>query len=94
MLSSLTEWSAEHIRGVFEAQTDDDSLRAIADTFSDKLTATVNGRSLTREGISQLVLAMRKQSRGCLAVKWKESVEVPRDPATNRVRTLPHIYLS
>lgn len=83
-LSSLTEWSVEHIRDVFEALTDEESLDAIANTFSENITATLNGKPLPRQGIDTLVLSMRKQSCGRLKVDWKQSVEVPLDES-NRV---------
>lgn len=87
-LCSLSEWSIQHIRDVFEARSDEQSLRAITATFSDNVSATVNGAPLSREGINQLVLAMRRGSAGGLRVQWQQAVEVPRNPATNRVSFL------
>jgi len=85
----MTEWSAQHIRDIFEAPSDDEALRSISNTFSEGVDAMLNGKPLTREGIDQLVLAMRKSAcRDGLKVRWKETVEVPRDPSTNRVGTL------
>jgi hypothetical protein len=84
-LSSLSEWSVQHIRDIFEARTDEQSLRSIDATFSDSVNASINGGMLSREGINQLVLAMRKGSTGELKVHWQQAVEVPRDPSTNRV---------
>lgn len=84
-LSSLSDWSIHHIRDVFEAPTDEESLRSIAATFSDDVTATLNGAPLSREGINQLVLAMMRGSSHGLRVVWQQAVEVPRDPFTNRV---------
>lgn len=84
-LCSLSEWSVRHIRDVFEARSDEQSLRAISTTFSDNVNASVNGAPLSREGINQLVLAMRRSSPGGLKVHWQQAVEAPLDPATNRV---------
>jgi len=84
-LCSLTEWSVQHIRDVFEAHSDELSLRAIAATFSESLRASVNDVPLNREGIKELVMAMRRTSRGYLRVYWQQTTEVPSDPTTNRV---------
>jgi hypothetical protein len=84
-LCSLSEWSVRHIRDVFESRSDETSLRAISATFSDKVSATVNGAPLSREGINQMVLAMRRSSPGGLRVQWQQALEAPRDPTTNRV---------
>lgn len=87
-LCSLSDWSIHHIRDVFEARTDEQSLRAISTTFSDDVDATVNGAPLSREGINQMVLAMRRGSTGGLRVQWQQATDIPRDPATNRVSFL------
>ena len=96
-LCSLTEWSQQHIRAIFEAETDEGAVRAIQSTFADKVSASVNGAPLPREGIDALVLAMRNVCGGpvnangtngtstSLQVQWKYGVDVPRDPFTNRV---------
>lgn len=84
-LSSLSEWSVRHIRDVFEARTDEQSLHAISSTFADHLNASINGAPLSRDGITQLVLAMRGSSPGGLKVQWQQAVEAPSDPMTNRV---------
>lgn len=93
-LSSLTNWSMQHIRDIFEAGSDDQCLKAVVDTFSENVVATINGSPITREDIKQLVLSMRKGSQG-LRVQWQQAVEVPKDPATNRVELLfPQVYTS
>lgn len=103
-LCSLTEWSQQQIRSIFEAETNDDALRAIKCTFADKVTATVNGISLPREGIDALVLGMRTGCRGSpdnsegeensrLQVTWKYCVDVPCDPATNREGSFGGVYV-
>jgi hypothetical protein len=84
-LCSLSDWSVRHIRDVFEAHSEEKCLRAIASTFSDGVNASINGKPLSREGINQLVLAMRRSSAGGLKVHWQQAMEVPRDAATNRV---------
>ncbi|RDB25977.1 hypothetical protein Hypma_006724 [Hypsizygus marmoreus] len=92
-LCSLSEWSVRHIRDVFEARTDEQSLRAISTTFSDNVQATVNGTPLSREGISQMVLAMRRSSPGGLKVHWRHAVEAPSDPTTNRSGSFGGVYV-
>jgi hypothetical protein len=84
-LSTLTEWSVQHIKDIFEGGTDEDSLRSISETFADDISATVNGTPLSRQGIDVLVLTMRKGSQTGLKVHWKHLVEAPRDANTNRV---------
>lgn len=84
-LCSLSEWSVQHIRDVFEAHSEEKCLRAISSTFSDAVNASINGMSLSREGINHLVLAMRRSSGDGLKVQWQQTMEVPRDAATNRV---------
>ena len=84
-LCSLSEWSTQHIRDVFEARSEERCLRAIASTFSDSVKANINDMPLSREGINQLVLAMRRSSESGLKVHWQKAIEVPRDPTTNRV---------
>jgi len=83
--SSLTCWSKEHIRGVFEAPSDEESLRTIGETFSQSLKGTLNGKPIDWEDIRQLVMAMRKESRASgLKVEWKHLIEVPEN-ALNQV---------
>jgi len=87
-LPTLTEWSVDHIRAVFEAPTDSHALQAISDTFSNNLSATVNGRPLNRSGVENLVLAMRRDAASTgLKVDWERTLEVPDDANTNRVST-------
>lgn len=83
--SSLSDWSVQHIRDIFEARNDESALRAVAMTFSENVAASLNGTALTRDSICQLVLAMRRGSSTGLKVHWQQAVEVPTDPLTNRV---------
>jgi hypothetical protein len=78
-----------HIRDIFEAHSEEKCLRAISSTFSDGVNASINGMPLSREGINQLVLAMRRSSAGGLKVHWQQVMEVPRDGVTNRVSLVP-----
>ncbi|KAL1739953.1 hypothetical protein HDZ31DRAFT_48477 [Schizophyllum fasciatum] len=78
-LNNLTDWSIEHIRAVFEARTDDDSLRAIESTFSERLEGTVNGAPLSRPQVAQMVLAMRSSAPYGLRVDWMQAQEMPKD---------------
>ena len=83
-LSTLAEWSILHIKDIFEG-TDEVSRRSITATFTDDVSANVNGSPLSREGIDKMVLTMRKDSLTGLKVQWKNYLEVPREPSTNRV---------
>ncbi|KAG6857378.1 hypothetical protein H0H87_004740 [Tephrocybe sp. NHM501043] len=92
-LPSLTEWSVRHIRDIFEASTDEQSLRAISTTFAEDVDGSVNGAPLSREGIKQLVLAMRKSSPKGLKVHWQQAVEASSDPVTNRGGSFGGVYI-
>src|ERR1700722_12285459 len=77
-LSSLSEWSIERIKAVFEGsnsannsgdEDDNDNegseskvRAAISATFADTVVVTANGSPLPREDIDLLVLAMRRSS--------------------------------
>ena len=84
MLPTFYSWSIEHIKSVFEAKSENDCLRALDNTFSDRLEFTFNGSPLPRVGLQKLVLSMVQSSNFCLNVDWLNAVEVPRDSA-NRV---------
>ena len=88
MLPTFYAWSTEHIRRVFEAKSENDCLKALDDTFSQRLEFTFNGSPLPREGLQKIVLAMLQASGFCLNVDWLNAVEVPRD-GSNRVSALP-----
>ncbi|KAF8632389.1 hypothetical protein AX15_001898 [Amanita polypyramis BW_CC] len=102
-LCSLSEWSQQRIRSIFEAEADEDALRAIRNTFADKVSASVNGATLSREGIDALVLAMRngcgelvnqdESKRSRLQVQWKYCVDVPCDSVTNRDGSFGGVYV-
>ncbi|KAF7374704.1 hypothetical protein MSAN_00355500 [Mycena sanguinolenta] len=80
-LSSLAEWSIQHIHDVFEASSDELSLRAIEDTFARTLTASLNGTPLDFDGICALVRAMRHSAAPSgLSVKWSRADSTPDDP--------------
>jgi len=84
-LTSLTQWSQEHIRDVFVSVSDEDSEKAVEQTFSKSINATVNGRQLGYAAIKSLVSSMRKEAPNGLKVQWQQTVDVPCD-STNRVR--------
>ncbi|KAF9490448.1 hypothetical protein BDN71DRAFT_188239 [Pleurotus eryngii] len=92
-LSTLSDWSKQHIHDVFEAPNDDMCLRAIESTFARNLKATINGAPLDRESIKQLVLAMRRGSSTGLKVHWRQAVPAPGDPTTNRDGTFWGAYV-
>ncbi|KAF8972149.1 hypothetical protein BDZ97DRAFT_1650197 [Flammula alnicola] len=91
-LSSLVQWSQDHIRDVFESSTDEGSMRAVEETFAKNLNATVNGRPLGYAEIKQMVLMMRKQSACGLKVQWLQTVQVPHD-SSNRDGSFGGMYI-
>lgn len=93
-LSSLTDWSVQHIQDIFESISDEAALRAVENTFSDDLIATVNGARINKRGIKQLVLALRQSASRCgLNVYWQHAVEASRDPTTNRDGSFGGVYI-
>src|ERR1700761_6630657 len=84
-LSSLADWSMQHIRDVFEAPSSDLTVRALDSTFSRSLKATVNGRSVGFDGFSDLVASMQHTSPNGPKVDWIFADETPDDPG-HRVR--------
>ena len=83
-LSSLTQWSQEHVRAIFESPSNEEFIQAVEETFSSDIKATINGKQVGRQEIKQSVLSMRAESSGGLRVEWKHTVEVPQD-TYNRV---------
>ncbi|KAJ7261776.1 hypothetical protein B0H12DRAFT_1069387 [Mycena haematopus] len=83
-LSSLADWSRQHIRDVFEAPSDELSLRAIGKTFTHTLTASLNGTPLDFDGLCVLVRAMRRSAASSgLSVEWSRADSAP-DDSENR----------
>ncbi|RXW20710.1 hypothetical protein EST38_g5149 [Candolleomyces aberdarensis] len=80
-LASLSRWSIERIGSIFEAPSDDDSLKAIEATFAPDVKATMNGTKIKLEHIKDQVLNLRRPSKRGLKVIWKSLVEVPSDPS-------------
>ncbi|KAF8150109.1 hypothetical protein B0H34DRAFT_666593 [Crassisporium funariophilum] len=91
-LTSLTQWSQEHIRAVFESPSNEDSMQAVDETFAKTVNATLNGKPMGAAEIRQLVLSMRKESPGGLKVQWQQTVEVPQD-AHNRNGSFGGVYI-
>ena len=83
-LSSLTQWSQEHVQAIFESSSNEEFIQAVEETFSSDIKATINGKQVGRQEIKQSVLSMRAESSGGLRVEWKHTVEVPQD-TYNRV---------
>jgi len=92
MPCTIYDWSVEHIREVFEAKSEDECLRAIDDTFSQAIEATINGKALPRPELQKFILSMLKISGFRLGVQWQNAVEVPRDPS-NRDGVLGGYYI-
>lgn len=88
-LSSLTEWSRGHIKEVFEAPTKEASENAIAQTFSADLAGSMyNGKPFIVDDLPAAIATTRGLGKpDCgLRVTWLETVDVAKDPTTNRVR--------
>lgn len=83
-LISLTRWSHNHIRDVFESTSEEECIQAIQKTFSKDIEATINGWQAQFDDIVQSVLTMRRESKHGLKVEWKQSVEVSQD-SSNKV---------
>ncbi|KAF8808669.1 hypothetical protein BYT27DRAFT_7163905 [Phlegmacium glaucopus] len=93
-LSSLTQWSQEHIQAIFESPSKEESIQEVDETFASnlKLEATLNGKKIGQAEIKQLVLSMRAESPSGLRVEWKQTVEVPQD-AYNRNGSFGGFYI-
>ncbi|KAJ6498270.1 hypothetical protein DFH09DRAFT_1204297 [Mycena vulgaris] len=78
-LSSLADWSMQHIRDVFEAPSNDLTLRALDSAFSRSLKATVNGAPVDFDGFSDLVAAAQHTSPNGPKVDWIFADETPDD---------------
>ena len=83
-LSTLTQWSQEHVRAIFESSTNEELIQAVEKAFSSDMKAMLNGKQIGRHEIKQSVLSMRAESSGGLRVEWKHTVEAPQD-TFNRV---------
>lgn len=84
MLSTIYEWSVEHIRRVFEAKSEDEARRAMDATFARDVDFSTNGKQLAHADLERFVLAMLAASGFRLKVQWQNALEVPRDES-NRV---------
>ncbi|KAJ7476066.1 hypothetical protein FB451DRAFT_1132795 [Mycena latifolia] len=91
-LPSFAAWSAQHIRDVFEAPSAELSRRALGATFSQALTATLNGQPLDFSGLCRLVSSMRASAPGGLKVEWTRADEAP-DDELNRNGSLTGEYI-
>ena len=89
-LSTLHEWSQEHIKSVFEARDDAVCIAAINKTFSDNVTASINGTPMTKQDIIKLVFGLRGAAPDGLKVHWENGIDVPKDPETNRVSSVDY----
>ena len=79
-LSSLTQWSQEHIQRIFESKSDADAISAIDQTFATSLKGSINGKDLTYDGVGQLVRAVRNCSpTRSLKVEWHTAIETSAD---------------
>ncbi|TFK49516.1 hypothetical protein OE88DRAFT_1661992 [Heliocybe sulcata] len=91
-LSTLTDWSKQHIGAVFELGNESDALMAIEETFSPDVKVMLNGAPMNREGVKQVVLAFRRAAPNGLKVEWMSVVDVPND-ASNRNGSFGGVYI-
>ncbi|KAK6981126.1 ribonuclease H-like domain-containing protein [Favolaschia claudopus] len=61
-LSSLVDWSKEHITAVFQAPSNELTLLALDSAFSRSLQATVNGEPVDFEGFAKMIGAMAEET--------------------------------
>ncbi|KAF7791746.1 hypothetical protein EIP86_002770 [Pleurotus ostreatoroseus] len=92
MLSTIYEWSVEHIKNVFEAKSEDECIKALDETFSQHIDFSTNGKQLNRADLQRFVLSMVQLSGFRLKVQWQNALEVPRDE-TNRDGVLGGYYI-
>lgn len=85
-LTTLSQWSLQHIGSIFEAPSDDDALNAVEVTFAPNVKAAMNGVAIKLDSIKEQVLNLRRTSKRGLRVTWKSLVEVPSDPSNREVR--------
>lgn len=83
---SLVEWSKVHIKRVFEASTEMEALKAVEETFSKELKATVNGTAVGYPHIKGQVVSQLKSSaedgvNGRLKVTWKAIIDSESNPS-------------
>ncbi|KAJ7784933.1 hypothetical protein DFH07DRAFT_872876 [Mycena maculata] len=80
-LSSLADWSKQHIRDVFEAPSNELTLRALDSAFSRSLEATVNGAPVDFDGFAKMIAAMSEHptSPDGPKVDWIFADETPDD---------------
>ncbi|KAF8211715.1 hypothetical protein K438DRAFT_1710154 [Mycena galopus ATCC 62051] len=79
-LSSLADWSKQHISDVFQAPSNELTLRALDSAFSRSLKATVNGEPLDFEGFARMIGSMAQESSpGGPRVDWIFADETPDD---------------
>jgi hypothetical protein len=84
----LTEWCKRHIQAVFEAETEEEAVSAIEDTFSKDLQATINGFTAVYAQVKTQILDLRKS--GKLRVSWKGFVESGNNPCAQVGHTVQH----
>jgi hypothetical protein len=75
----------QHIKEVFEAPSDEESLQALDSTFSRTVDASVNGKPIQYRDLQKMVLGLRTNSN--LTVLWQRAQELPDDATTNQVNS-------
>ncbi|KAJ7229755.1 hypothetical protein B0H12DRAFT_222306 [Mycena haematopus] len=79
-LSSLADWSKQHITAIFEAPTNELTVRALDSAFSRSLKATVNGEPVDFDGFAKMIASMAQEtSPGGPRVDWIFADETPDD---------------
>ncbi|KIK52684.1 hypothetical protein GYMLUDRAFT_88644 [Collybiopsis luxurians FD-317 M1] len=92
-LSSIAEWTDERVAEIYLARSTAKAKQAIEDLFSPHVKASLNGRSITRAQIDQLLLGMRSTEEGDLGFYWTDLVDVSGDPKTHRNGALGGVYI-
>ncbi|KAJ3757270.1 hypothetical protein EV360DRAFT_84182 [Lentinula raphanica] len=80
-LSTITEWADRRTAAVYTAKSKALAKDAIQELFAPHVTASINGRKITRDEIDQLLLDMRPTEEGPLGFYWTDLVGTPRDPS-------------
>ncbi|KAJ3829275.1 hypothetical protein EV361DRAFT_959987 [Lentinula raphanica] len=78
-LCSLSDWVQNRTSAIYVAPNKTESKKAIAELFAPHVKASINGRSITRQEIDELLLVMRPAEEGALGFYWTDLVATPKD---------------
>lgn len=83
-LPTLTEWSRTHIKSIFEAETHEQAMQAVENTFAVSVYDSISGADRTIAEIKMFVTSVRSEAPAGLKVEWLNSIEASAD-SNNRV---------